>query len=69
MNNPGTNKDSTGIEPENSQRKILVGPRHDREQKTEITLEKNGDTVQVIRIACRCGEETKIKCSYPDDKG
>ena len=46
--------------------KVLVGACHPQDKQVNIVVEKEGDLVVAIRIACRCGEELAIKCVYPE---
>ena len=49
-----------------SRPKVRVGPRSKHEKKTEVRLQKNGSTIESIKVICACGEETVIQCVYPD---
>ncbi len=46
--------------------KVPVGECQLEEKQTRIVVEKEGDSVSAIRIACRCGEETVVNCVYPE---
>ena len=41
-----------------------AGPENETGAKPLVTLQRNGETVSVIRVQCGCGRVIELNCTY-----
>ncbi|MEO1615029.1 MAG: hypothetical protein AAFV88_04215 [Planctomycetota bacterium] len=46
--------------------RVRVGKGHECESQPEVRVQRNGDRIESIVIACSCGEEITVICGYEE---